>query len=259
MTRFIILGRDARWDRLAALLEEKGRVLRERAPGEAGERSVTVFPFNAGEEEICAALADMAPGDAAFVWQKTEKEKETAKARGAGLFACGDDRIYRAQNALGTAEGTLARVLEERDRTLSGEAVLVCGYGHCGSAIARLFWLCGCEVFVFARARGRREAEADGFNTLPSLFSQECAAFDIIINTIPAAVFPPSILEGFSEGASFFQVASGGSGVDEAFCRARGIAYHALPGLPARFSPQSEAEALAEFILDQSGEAKVWR
>ena len=299
MTRFMIPGRDGRWDRLALILEEKGTVSRaapdraaperaasdraapghaasdriaseQAAPGHAapeqaapertsGERRVTVLPFSAGADEVLRAVEASAPGDLVFAWQPGERERAAAKEREVFLFGCGEDRIYRAQNALATAEGCLAEVLQSRDRTLSGEAVLVCGYGHCGSAIARLFWLCGCEVFVFARARGRREAEADGFNTLSSLFSQECAAFDLVINTIPAAVFPPSILEKFSEGCEFYQVASGNSGVDEAFCRAKGIRYRALPGLPAKYSPQSEAEILAELILDKTGEVKAWR
>ena len=257
MTRFYIYGSDARWDQLALFLAEKGEVLREGAPREKGD--VLIFPFNIKEEEVLERILSAPEGTRLFLWRVTDAERSLAEKKGDALYALGEDRILRAQNALATAEGCLASVLSSRDRTLFGETVLVCGFGHCGSAIARLFWLCGCEVYVYSRAHGRQLAEAEGFNTLSTLHTRRAAMFSLVLNTVPAPIFPEEVLRQFSSGTDLYQIASGDSGVDEAFCREKGIRVIPLPALPARFSPRSEAELLEEIILEQCGEVAPWQ
>ena len=258
MTRYYIPGSDERWELLAGMLREKGEVFREGAPG-AGEEAAVILPYKKTQEEITASLLSYPEKTRVFVWTAGEEARLIAKKRGIFLYALGDDRILRAQNARATAEGCLASVLETRDRTLFGESVLVCGFGHCGSAIARLFWLCGCEVTVFARERGRRLAEAEGFSTISTLATRRVSEAGLVINTVPAPLFVFPAAEYLAAGCFVYQVASGACGLDEAFCREKGIRLVPLPALPARFSPRSEAEVLEEYILERCGEVPPWQ
>ena len=262
MKRFFILGQDARFARLAEKLSQSGKVYRaieagSTAPGK--NQNIIVFPFGQTESEIMDILSPLDEIHTVFVWQAGEKLENLCRKKGCRLFSCAADEAYRAANARATAEGAVASVLAKTDSLLAGECVLVCGYGNCGRELARLFWLCGCEVFVYSRARGRKAAEEDGFNTLSTLETPQLAMFDFVLNTVPGPIFPVSVLENLREGSAFFQIASGTSGINAAFLKQRGVAYVPLPGLPAVFAPESEAEALAALITEKCGEVKKWQ
>lgn len=264
MTQFFLLGSDARFSRLAEKLSQRGRVFREigaanGAENEGSNRNVYVFPFRQTEAEWINMLSPLPKNGFVFVWQAGAALKRLCEEKNFQLTEYAADKIYRAENAKATAEGALASVLTKTESLLAGECVLVCGYGACGQELARLFWLCGCEVFVFSRARGLKAAAEDGFNTLSSLSTPRLAMFDVVLNTVPEAIFPASVLENFREGSFFFQIASGTSGIDTQLLKKREVSYVPLPGLPAIFAPQSEAEALEALILEKCGEGSQWQ
>ena len=245
---FYILSSDPRYDRLAALCEERGFSV-SRSPKDAqGQKAVFVFSLGEKNAFILSVLFHALPGSVALVGKADEVLSSFARENGIRLIRALEDPAYLKQNALSTAEGALSRVIESTDRRLSELCLLIYGYGVCGSEIARLFWLCGCDVWVWSRERGNKKAIEDGFNLYcaPTL---GLGMFDGVINTVPDPVFPPSLLSTLRPGAHFFQVASGASGISPSFLQERGVLYHDLHGLPGKFAPASEADAL--FLLIQ--------
>lgn len=246
---FFVLGQDRRYELLAAELSQYGTVFRD---GDAGEEKgeaekIYIFPMLAQDEDVFRALSGEGKRKAIF-GAATQGQKEFCRNKKIPFLALLEEEVYLAQNALATAEGTLSEAIRLSEENLASQTVLIVGFGHCGSQIARLFALCGCEVFVFSRERGMKKALREGFSLfLPE--SGRLGMFDLVINTAPGDIFSEEMIPSFSPNALFLQVASGKAGFEaEKFCTLH-RRYTALPGLPGRFSPKSEAEAIERLIL----------
>lgn len=208
---------------------------------------VFLFSLRTGDEELKEAMAHAKNGSLAVVGKAAPETVALLNKRGIGVLPLLQDPNYRTENALATAEGVLSEVIAKTDRLLSEQCVLVCGYGNCGKAIARLLWLCGCEVWILSRAKSRKKAEEEGFNTLP----QGCdrlGMFDLIVNTVEDAIFTEKELNFVSPGCRFLQVASGFSGLCAETLLEKGIRFDPLPGLPGRYAAASEADTIYRLI-----------
>ena len=96
------------------------------------------------------------------------------------------DPFYVAQNAAITAHCALGMILPKLSVTLSGQRVLILGFGRIGKCLADLLGRIGAKVTVAARKdRDRAMAEALGFE---SEVPGQCRAADyrVIVNTVPA-------------------------------------------------------------------------
>ncbi len=247
MNTFYLLDRDPRYLILGEMLEEEGnRVLfyPEEIPPEP---LFYLFPLGLGEEAVQNVLSTAKEGSFALVGKTTPALHLFAKEKKITLRGALEDEIYLFQNAKATAEGVLKNVIETMDRTLDELTLLVYGFGNCGSAIARLLWLAGCEIFVCSRERGNKAAEKEGFN----IYSAEnlgLGMFDGVINTVPTPIFSDSLLFTMAEDSHFFQVATGLSGIDPEKLESRKIHFHPLPRLPGLYAPRSEALGLYDLI-----------
>ncbi len=255
MDHFFILGTDPRYDRLASLVSEQGGTV-FRTGRSIDRPAVWIFSLNAEENTVLTALEHATTGSLVFLGRKSPDLQCFCLDRGLVLLALLEDEIYLERNALATAEGTLAEVIRETDRTLPELCVLVCGYGHCGKALAHLFWLCGCEVWVFSREGSLKRAEEDGFNAYRGK-KKNLSMFDLILNTVPAPIFDNDCLSSLSPGTHFFQVASGLSGISPQRLEEKGVFFHPLPGLPGRYASQSEAEAIFDFLKEHIPKTKA--
>ena len=208
--------------------------------------AVYVFSFRENINTLTQHLAAIPSGSLAVIGKGTEEQKALCHKRGVTLLCLLEKEEYLKQNGVETAQGVLAELIQRTDTVLEDLTVLVMGYGNCGSAIASLLWLCGCEVFVHARQKGLSKAEQDGFNLFYA--NGDPAPFDVIINTVPGDVFPDEFLDRISPDTMIFQVASGLSGREIGDFLRRGLFFLPLPGLPGRFSPQTEAELIGDLI-----------
>jgi len=214
----------------------------------SGKKRLSLFSPRADHEEICKAIKDAAPGSIALVGRASTETKAFCQENKILLIPLLEDKRYLSENAIATAEGVLAEAVLKCDRILSQLCVLVCGYGNCGKEIARLLWLCGCEVWVYSRERGEKKAAEDGFNTVNSL-KDGVAISDLVINTVEAPIFPPAVLDAFPSGCRLFQVATGFSGLCAEELSRRGVLFYPLPALPARCAPLSEADTILSILL----------
>ena len=153
-------------------------------------------------------------------------------------------------NAIPTAEGCIGILLERRSRTLWGAAVLVLGFGPVGRALAVRLAALGARVTVAARRPVQRAmAEELGLRAVPlTELAAEAAAFDTVVNTIPAPVLTAQVLAALPKKSLIVDLASKPGGTDFAAARRLGhTALHAL-SLPTVWAPETAGEALARTV-----------
>lgn len=71
-----------------------------------------------------------------------------------------EDTVVTEENAVATAEGTIAELVEKSPYNIDEAKVLVTGYGYCGKAIVKRLGALGARVTVLARRKeARKEAK----------------------------------------------------------------------------------------------------
>lgn len=243
-------GEDPRMVIAAEALCRKG-FERVGDPGKAedGPVDLALCPPGWKEEKLLPVAAKLSPGAVLTVGQDSPALAAFCRERGVILLPLLDDPGYRAANARATAEGTLAEAIRLLPRVLTGERVLILGYGACGSAAAALFSAVGCEVLVWSRPGSLARAKEDGF---PGARPGDLPGAALVINTVPHPDFMPVLAGRLSSGTLFLQVASGPVPEEETLA-AQGVRGVALPGLPGRFAPESEAAAVLSALSRRWG------
>ena len=172
-----------------------------------------------------AQLLGMAkPGALALGGKVTDSARTIARAAGVELvdyFARPELTVY---NAIPTAEGCIGILLERRSRTLWGAAVLLLGFGPVGRALAVRLAALGARVTVAARRPVQRAmAEEQGLRAVPLTdLAAAAAAFDTVVNTIPAPVLTAQVLAALPKGCLIVDLASKPGGTDFAAARRLG-------------------------------------
>lgn len=156
-------------------------------------------------------------------------------------------------NAVLTAEGTLAYVMEKSDLSLGDMYIAVFGFGRVGKACARLFSAAGCRVTVFCRSESdMMKGRNFGFDT--RYYSGAAAVLpkvNILINTVPALIVTEKIISLLNTGSRIIDLASLPGGVDQKAAECRGIESVVLPGLPGKYAPISAGRILASYYLEE--------
>ena len=153
-------------------------------------------------------------------------------------------------NAVPTVEGAIQIAMEELPTTLFGTRVLVLGFGPVGLALAVRLAALGARVTVAARRPVQRAmAEELGLRAVPlTELAAAAAAFDTVVNTIPAPVLTAQVLAVLPKGCLIVDLASKPGGTDFAAARRLGhTALHAL-SLPTVWAPETAGEALARTV-----------
>ena len=246
--KFILPGtKDLRFQYLAEKAKKYGYEIftYEKIPPKTD--GVFFLPFSFREEELLTAFEPIPAGSHVFCGKGTESVKKMAKEKNFRITFLLEEKRYLMKNARHTAEGLLAEIITKTERRLDDLCLLVYGYGNCGSAIAKLLWLCGCEIWVYSRERGQALAKEDGFNIFPAP-DKGLGMIDGVINTVPDPIFSEKILSTMQKESYFFQVASGNSGIDAKQLEELGIYFVPLHGLPGKYTPLSEADAILDEI-----------
>ena len=169
-------------------------------------------------------------------------------------------------NAYITAEATVAEVLQYSKYSITGQNILITGYGYCGKAIAKIFTALGAKVTVVARrAEVRERILADGYRTLA--FDEMKDLIDqmqTVINTVPAKVITEDLIGQMSEEALIIDIASKPGGTDFDAAKKLGITAKLSLGLPGIYTTTSSAKILKDAIYkyaplqDLEREGPLW-
>ena len=248
--RFAVIGSDAR--QLAA-----GRALARAGYAVEGPEEIALadyillpLPLDAARTPLAELLRAAKPGAVALGGRLSVQAKTIAQEAGVELvdyFARPELTVY---NAIPTAEGCIGILLAERTRTLWGTNLLLLGFGPVGRALAVRLAALGARVTVAARRPVQRAmAEELGLRAVPlTELAAAAAAFDTVVNTIPAPVLTAAELAALPKGCLIVDLASKPGGTDFAAARRLGhTALHAL-SLPTVWAPETAGEALARTV-----------
>lgn len=162
-------------------------------------------------------------------------------------------------NAIPTAEGAIAIAMDETNRTIYGSRILVTGFGRLSKLLAPRLAALGADLHIAARKQADLAfIEAYGytphhFNTLKNI----AGGFDILINTVPAMVFPAEVISKLREDAVLIDLASAPGGVDFEAAWKKGVTAVQALSLPGKVAPYSAAQIILSTIFNIIKEEKT--
>lgn len=167
-----------------------------------------------------------------------------------------EDKIVTEENAVATAEGVIAELVNHSPYNIDEAKIIVTGYGCCGKAIAHRLKALGARVTVLARRREvRKEAKKDGFYAVDFAFGpEEAMGAAMLVNTVPAPVVTRTIIQELPRDAYILDIASAPGGCDFACAKEYGIQADLSLGIPGKYAPKESA-----YILDRAIERFVAR
>ena len=120
------------------------------------------------------------------------------------------DEIVTEENAVATAEGVIAELVNHSPYNIDEAKIIVTGYGCCGKAIAERLRALGARVTVLARRREvRKEAKKAGFYAADFAFGpEEAMGAAMVVNTVPAPVITRAIIRELPRDAYILDIAS---------------------------------------------------
>lgn len=162
-----------------------------------------------------------------------------------------NDEVFAIKNAKLTAEGVLAIILEQSDKSIFENQVLILGAGRVGKATAVMLEKLGVKYSLVSYGK---EKFAENYlfsdkNFFKDSFENEIQNFDIIINTIPAKILDKQIIEKISKNTIFVEVASINTlNLDDV----QNFFYILAPALPQRFSCETAGKLMFESIISKN-------
>lgn len=248
---FAVVGDDARQLAAAEYLRAQGFEALGAEDVYKADYVLLPMPMSADRAGFARLLRAAKPGALAFGGKVSEQARAAAEAAHIGL----EDYLQREElaqlNAIPTAEGCLALILQNRRRTLWCSPVLVLGYGRCGQAVAQRLAALNAYVTVAVRKPGQQAVAMSQGHTAIGLhdLAGRLGDFDVVVNTIPSRVLGEEELAALPTGSLVVDLASLPGGTDFEAAKALGInAIHAL-SLPARCAPVTAGEFVARAVL----------
>ena len=268
---FSVLGGDDRFCRLCRLLRADGHTVRafalERglpdslpdAAAAVGGADCVLLPLPCDSDGVLRApLSDLrvplpqlltaaAPGTHVFAGKAPEALRSACRRGGLPLTDYLHREDFALRNAALTAEGALS-ILLQGDGALRGSRILIVGFGRIGRFLSDMLRRMGADVTVAARRpEDRALAELTGCRALRFADVAAPAAWDAVVNTVPATVLGAPELAAFG-GARLLELASPPYGFDLAAAQALGKQVELCGGLPGKCAPQAAAAALRDTI-----------
>ena len=246
-----VLGADARQRAAADHLRQQGWQVVGRERLNAADVILLPMPLSGESEELVRLLAGAKPGVQAFGGRVGPAARQAAAQAGIPLRDYLEREELAVLNAVPTAEGCIALLLQNRTRTLWNSPVLVLGYGRCGAALAVRLAALGARVTVAARSPGQRaQAESQALTACGlDRLAQLLPGFETVVNTIPAPVLDRRTLAALAAGSLVIDLASLPGGVDLEAAEALGVRAIRALSLPARCAPVTAGEFVADTVL----------
>lgn len=215
-------------------------------------------PFCGREYAVEELLEHLEPGQLVCAGMVKAELRKAAEER--GLLLC--DYFAREElaiaNAVPTAEGTVQTAMEELPITLHGARVLIIGYGRLGRVTAQRMAAMGAYVAVAARSHEQLAwAQVWGYHTehIRRLTPWLCG-YDLVVNTVPAAMLGREELSALKPGALVIDLASKPGGVDFETAAGLGVKVIWALSLPGKVAPESSAgymKTTIYHIIDELG------
>ena len=269
MCGLLIAGGDERFLQLAKLLRADGYQVQTLGLGEEkqefAEKADGVllpYPFSMKDEHIPnrenveIGWQDVLPllHEEAFSIVGAGLKDEQTQALGK-VMRYTDAESFVRQNAQLSAEAAVFEVMKRSSLALMDMKILITGYGLFGRALALKLRALGVDVWIAVRRKAQKlQAQIDGMHGL--LLGEMPVVLGhvhTVLNTVPAPILTKEHLEQLSKETWLLELASAPYGFDTEEAAALGLKCDVLPGLPARYAPQSAGLALYRAVKELFG------
>lgn len=197
-------------------------------------------------------LRSMKEGAVVYCGVSSDALRDMARRTGHPLKEIMECDAVALPNAVLTAEGTLAHIMNHSQRSIRKLSVALFGYGRVGKACAALLRSVGCNVAVFCRSEeDMRHGREKGFDM--RYYSGAAAVLprvDYLINTVPAPIVHREMLSYLPSDGYVIDLASAPGGVDTEAAAERQISVTVLSGLPEKYAPISAGNILASYYTE---------
>lgn len=193
----------------------------------------------------------LTPDKKLFFGALNKKARELAEKYKISYIDYFQDESYQILNTIPTAEGALALMVSETERTVFGSNLLILGYGRIGKLLSEYAKALGAKVYVEARKDADLSwIRSKGMNPVPLGRLQEYIdKMDIIVNTVPAQLLDAEKLDLLKNEAFILDLASLPGGVDFVYAKQKGIkVLHAL-SIPGKIAAKSAAEYIYDTVM----------
>lgn len=244
----IVPWQDARLQAAASFLKRAGCSLTE----EIKQANVCVLPLPLAADRpgLAELFAKVRPGTLILGGRIAPAVAQLPRAADVELLDYTERPELAEKNAVPTAEGCIALLMEHSKQTIWRRKILVIGFGRVGRVTAQRLLALGANVTVAARSPAQRAiAEGLGCAAVP-LEVLDCPGdWASVVNTVPAPVLGAEQLAQLPYGCLVIDLASKPGGTDFEAARQMGhIAIHAL-ALPGRCTPETAGRFLGETVL----------
>lgn len=193
--------------------------------------------------------------------EQTENQKEDTKEEQnekeiqnqTGIYDFYDDEKITILSTISTAEGAIAKAIEETEISLDDANVLVLGFGRVGKMLANKLHAMNANVYVEARKeRDLAWIRALGYNSIPlTKLNENLCKMDIIFNTVPAMILDKEKLILLNRKILIIDLASKPGGVDFETCKKMKFNASLYSGIPGKVAPRTVATYLKDYIMDK--------
>lgn len=209
-------------------------------------------PYSESKIPIETLTAAVAGNGIIFGGRFPEGMREKLEKRGFTVIDYSEREEFAVMNAETTAEGALQAAMEETDRTIMGQRILIIGMGRIAKALIRLLQGFNAEVTVAARKCSDRSwAEIYGCRTsdIASL-GRELERATIVFNTVPVRLLDEHLLRKIGKGCPVIDLASKPGGIDFESASKIGVRTLWLLSLPGKTAPTTAGITIGKTILN---------
>ena len=255
---FHLMGGDRRQGLLARYIEERGFTVSCSYPGgePRWDADILILPLPVSKDRVTL----YAPRSDKTVALSDVFRKFQGRLLFGGMLPkeapAGAIDYYAAEevllaNANATAEGALALAIERTPFMLSGNPALILGGGRIGQFLAAKLTALGARVTVAAR-RQETVALCRAYGWDGRLYEDvPYKNFRLVFNTVPAPVLDEEHMAMLPKGALLMELASAPGGFDPETALEHHLKVCYAPGLPGKYSPESAAGFIGQYILKE--------
>jgi len=247
---FSVLPGDARQEHLVDVLLSKGYQV---AYDMSLERLCTASPVILGGIPFSYSYDELSltPGQIFFGGRLSGEFLSACREAHVTAFDYMSDKELTVFNAIATAEGTIAAMIQNSYYNLHGSSVLIFGFGTCARAIADRLLSFHADICICARSgEARAEALSLGFDAIPFAdLRGRLPGFLFIVNTVPSLVLTNELLNFVHPECLITDIASAPGGIDKESADKLQFHVQTLPGIPGKLSPKSSAVYMVSFLL----------
>lgn len=175
----------------------------------------------------------------------------SAVKRGAKCADYGKREDFALYNAVPTAEGILALLIDNLPVTVWNSSVLILGYGRIGKTLASMLTKLGAAVTASARKdTDFAMMDISGVRSIATGHYGELDCFDAVVNTIPCVTADEGFYVQLGDGCVVIDASSAPGYMDRECAKKHGVTLIEAFGLPGKTAPATSGRIIAKTVTD---------